>query len=191
MLACDRPGTHDGMCPAHYTRVRKYGDARADVPLRPRMDKATPAEKLDAYVDRSGGPDACWPWTRFCTKDGYGRMSVGKQMVAAHRMAHHLATGDPLDRNIEIMHSCDNPPCCNPAHLSPGSHRENMAQMSERDRARRGPTNALSRGLTEAQVAAARRIRSQGVRNQDIAELVGMSTSYISRLVRGERRPRG
>lgn len=154
------------------------------------MDKATLAEKMDAYVDRSAGPSGCWPWTRTRTADGYGRITDGPKQRAAHRVAYMLATGEQVPGEIEVMHSCDNPPCCNPAHLSTGTHLENMGDMSRRDRARRGPTNSLSRGLTAEQVQAARRIRAQGVTNADIAALVGMSTSYISRLVRSERRPR-
>ena len=33
------------------------------------------------------------------------------------------------------MHLCDNPPCCNPAHLRVGTHGDNMQWMHNQGRA--------------------------------------------------------
>jgi hypothetical protein len=40
---------------------------------------------------------------------------------------------------LYLLHSCDNKICVNPAHLTPGTHVENMADMKEKGRANREP----------------------------------------------------
>ncbi len=77
---------------------------------------------------QSGATSECWPWTGCQFKGGYGRFDVmvGRKQSSfkAHRIAYFLATGDdPGD--LLVLHSCDNPPCCNPGHLSKGDALEN------------------------------------------------------------------
>jgi len=85
-------------------------------------------------VDKSGGPDACWPYTGSLTPAGYA--STCKRLHPSrmgHRFAYESEYG-PLpvlgvDGCIEtpcIMHICDNPACQNPRHLRCATHRENM-----------------------------------------------------------------
>lgn len=89
-------------------------------------------------VDKSAGPDACWPWTGARTSWNYGHFNSkthGEYM--AHRLAWELANGRKPPAGVQngtVMHTCDNPPCCNPAHLVLGTHVENMQQMTDRGR---------------------------------------------------------
>ena len=80
-------------------------------------------------------PDECWLWTGCCTgKMGYGSFTFGKRgRSAAHRIAFSLHHGR-LPR-LFVCHSCDNPRCCNPAHLWEGTAADN-----NRDRSRKGRT---------------------------------------------------
>lgn len=85
------------------------------------------------------GPDDCWPWTDRCGRGGYGQFWVDGEdrNLYAHRVAYYLATGeDPYP--LEILHSCDNPPCCNPAHLTKGTHAEDMQDAKDRNRIKHG-----------------------------------------------------
>ncbi len=81
-------------------------------------------------VDKSGGPEACWPWRDGLFSDGYGQF----RMQGCSKRAHRLAFGEGLDKSLQVLHSCDNPICCNPAHLRQGTHCENMQDKADRDR---------------------------------------------------------
>jgi hypothetical protein len=86
-------------------------------------------------LDQSGGPDACWPWTAYCEPKGYGRVKFDGKTERAHRVAFRLHHGRDA---LFCCHRCDNPVCCNPAHLFDGNHADNMADMKAKGRAPRG-----------------------------------------------------
>ena len=90
-----------------------------------------------AKVDKSAGPSGCWLYMGFRKWDGYGwlqRYVGGKpRSLTAHRYAWILTHGEP-EKGLSIMHECDNPPCCNPAHLRLGTHKDNMADCRRKGR---------------------------------------------------------
>ena len=90
-------------------------------------------------VDRSGGPDACWPWTAKAKHPyGYGRMTSGRGTnLKAHQIAFALAYG-PIGK-AWIRHACDNPICCNPAHLIAGTAKDNTQDAIKRGRLKNPP----------------------------------------------------
>ncbi len=83
-------------------------------------------ERMDAAVDKSGGSDACWAWTkgRNFRRGGYGKIKIRGKDRGAHRVAWELENG-PIPEGMLVCHRCDNPPCCNPSHLFLGSHADN------------------------------------------------------------------
>ncbi len=95
-------------------------------------------ERFWSKVDRSGGPDACWPWTAHRGSDGYGKTWTGHCKIMAHRFALELTDGPATFEGAEAMHACDNRPCCNPAHLRWGTRRENAADMVAKGRQAHG-----------------------------------------------------
>jgi predicted DNA-binding protein (UPF0251 family) len=107
------------------------------------------AQRFWAKVER--GPDsACWPWRGARDRKGYGRFSWGgrkhKRSASAHRLALALTTGRlGADGRIAAtehgLHSCDNPACCNPAHLRWGTNTENIADCVARGRKPKGDTH--------------------------------------------------
>lgn len=84
-----------------------------------------------------GKPDECWPWTAKAKHHaGYGVMrisSMGRNIVAS-RISCFLAYGAPPQGLKNALHSCDNPPCCNPNHLRWGTQKDNSADAIERGR---------------------------------------------------------
>lgn len=58
-------------------------------------------------------------------------------MLGAHRVAYEIANG-PIPDDLWVLHSCDNPPCCNPSHLRVGTYKDNVRDRVERDRSKGG-----------------------------------------------------
>ena len=83
----------------------------------------------------------CWEWSgERLTGRGYGRFNIypgGKRTsFLAHRYVLPLI-GRNIPEGHVVMHSCDNPPCVNPAHLSTGTQAENLRDMEAKGRANR------------------------------------------------------
>ena len=96
-------------------------------------------ERFWEKVDKRGVND-CWFWTATRTPAGYGHFRLGSQTDGtrrkemSHRLAYMLTTGNEIPKGAVIMHACDNPPCCNPAHLSVGTYAENGKAAYDRKR---------------------------------------------------------
>lgn len=73
----------------------------------------------------------------------------------AHRYSYVLATGHIIGPQDVVMHSCDNPTCVNPAHLSVGTQAENQFEKYRKGRARiPAGEKSVHAKLTEAQATA-------------------------------------
>jgi hypothetical protein len=78
-------------------------------------------------VDRSGGAEACWPWTGHLSPRGYGVVRYNGKMPRAHRLAYHFRVGPLPDvRVLQLDHRCRVRHCCNPSHLELVTARENL-----------------------------------------------------------------
>lgn len=156
---------------------------------------ATTFNRILSRIDRSGGPDACWPWTGVTNRKGYGTVHTPSQITGlAHRIILASSIGRDLRPDEVTMHDCDNPPCCNPRHLSPGSNLANMRQAYERGRfANRlpqkppvflGESHPHAR-LTVEQVREIRlRYAAGGTSQQSLGDEYGVSQAVISAIVR-------
>jgi len=143
---CGRPAKSRGLCNTHYEQRRRRGYQR------PIANTVTPGandtERFWNRVDKNGpespfvaGP--CWTWTGLLTERGYGRAQFDGRVCKAHQISFRLA-GQTVPDGLELMHLCHNAACVNPAHLKPGTHRQNMIDA--------GAIGRMSRPATPLQV---------------------------------------
>lgn len=128
-------------------------------------------------------PAECWPWLGDTDRDGYGTFHYRGRMRGAHELALSFTTGEQRLPDLDTCHSCDNPSCCNPAHLRFDTRLSNVRDMHERGRHRRATK------LTAAQVVQLRQRRAAGARQKDLAEQYGITDGQVSMIVRGQRWP--
>ena len=128
------------------------------------------------------GEDDCWPCRRTFA-NGYGELSFCGRTWRAHRWVVWILFQEEPET---VLHSCDNPRCCNPKHLICGTQLENM-----QDKARKGRTNSSEAArrrssLSEDSVREIRQLLSAGEFTQtDIALLFDISRSVIQGIKNG------
>ena len=67
----------------------------------------------------------CWVWQGPVSRDGYGIISYNSKPNLTHRVSYIVNKG-PIPEGLELDHLCRNRRCCNPDHLDPVSHKENV-----------------------------------------------------------------
>lgn len=191
---CGQPAKSRGWCGRHYTRYLRSGD-----PLKGTRIIGDASEVLQKRVDRSGGPDACHPWTGAVTTQGYGQIRKQGLPSAAHVVAWEFENG-PRPPGIELDHECHNQAlrdgtckpgicphrlCCNPRHIVPRTKAEHAA-ASDRYSHRRGAPGHTYK-LTEAQVREMRPLlrEAKGHQLEEIARRYGVSRSMAYQIKAG------
>jgi len=102
------------------------------MPSESKRQKIPANQRFKKMLRKKRGSDCIEFTGAICPNGGYGRFreNAAKReddtIWLAHRYAYHLIHGEvpPL-----LRHRCHNPLCCNVAHLIPGTHIDNMADM--------------------------------------------------------------
>jgi len=128
--------------------------------------------------------EGCWEW-RHTLCYGYGRIYTThtgrKRGYGAHIVSHQIFNG-PVPDGLHVLHSCDNPVCVQPAHLSVGTQRQNLREMVERKRSTAGEKCSYAK-LSDQTV---RDIRSSTESSAVWGDRLKVSSSLIRRIRRGE-----
>ena len=155
---------------------------------------ANTPEVLWSKVDKRG-EDKCWDWKGFKNHDGYGRTWINDKGYYAHRVIYSLVYPNTITLNAPLsqddsgflLHTCDNPSCCNPKHLWVGTHADNMA-----DKVAKGRSPDFSGGkgprckLTMDQAKEARLLRKTGMTIPQLMEKFKLSRASMKTLLRGD-----
>lgn len=143
----------------------------------PKVDKRGPMHPYQ----RALGP--CWLWTGGMLVSGYGQIrGENGEYYNTHRVSWQLAYG-PIPDGLEICHSCDNPPCCNPTHLFLGDRADNAADMAAKGRSIWGTRNHFAR-LDDERVGEIYRLwHAGGVTQEELASQYGVHRNTIYRII--------
>jgi len=134
------------------------------------------------HSNYSAEESGCWRWARCGDKDGYGIIHLqGGTVERAHRFAYRITHGEIPD-GLVVRHSCDNPRCVNPAHLSVGTCAENTGDAVAKNRHYHGERFHTAK-LTEADVIA---IRAAKATITELAKAYGVDKTNISCIRRGK-----
>ena len=139
------------------------------------------SERLWMRVHK-GAADECWPF-RTAPTHKYGQIMDGYKPLLAHRVAYAITKGEIPDGML-VRHTCDNPPCCNPAHLVVGYPEDNSRDMTERRRAARLFKISTTK-LTDDQVRELVRRRRAGESSAVLADEFGVTRGYVNDLACG------
>jgi hypothetical protein len=87
----------------------------------------------DRFWEKVEKTDTCWNWTAY-KQNGYGYFRVNNKIITAHRFSFQLKHNRLIKDKLCILHSCDNPKCVNPDHLSEGTQLDNINDMCNKER---------------------------------------------------------
>ena len=130
-----------------------------------------------------GQPDECWEWQAGTDRDGYGRFWLDGRHEQAHRVAYCIENGELPE---VVRHACDNPSCCNPAHLEGGTQKDNMRDRCRRDCTAKGSHNGRAKLDAETVRELRRRQKREDVTYQNLAEEVGVSYWTVKDAILGK-----
>lgn len=177
---CRRAYYGRGYCSAHYQRWRTHGD-----PLAGQTAKGAAQSEVQKAVQTQDAV-SCWIWPYNKLPQGYGQILWNGKMSRTHRVVCELAHGPAPTPRHQAAHSCGQPSCVNPHHLSWKTQSENEQDKRIHGTAQIGERNGTSK-LTDEQVREIVRLRVGGATQPQLARQFGVTQPTISDIVNGKR----
>lgn len=148
-----------------------------------RLGKITHDKFFNSFPERFwkqveiGDANSCWNWTGEMNSKGYGIYERCKVRKVAHRWA-WLLTHGVLDESRCLLHKCDNPLCCNPSHLVPGTMKQNSEDMVKKRRNKYGTKHYRAK-LDDEKVRTVRQLLAAGDSTTNIGKRFGVDSASI------------
>ncbi len=122
----------------------------------------------------------CWEWLG-SMRNEYGSFHDGRATRYAHQIAYILYRGE-LKPGLKLLHSCDNPICVNPNHLTQDTQSANV-----RDAIRKGRIKPFQQtravGPSNADSEAIKRDARNGMSQRQLASKYNMATTSVRRVL--------
>lgn len=123
-------------CSIHLTTTNDH--PLCDMQFYPTKNTKTLKDFLDRFwsyvlIPQQASDEDCWEWVGHKNKKGYGVIRLGGFLESVHRVAYRFYCGDLIER-LQVMHTCDCPPCVNPSHLVQGTNVSNQLDSFKKGR---------------------------------------------------------
>ena len=159
---------------------------------------ALPVNRFWSKV-RTGTENECWVWQASVNPGGYGKFSIDGRVLGSHRIAWQLVNRACILPGYYVCHRCDNPACCNPAHLFVATAETNNQDMHDKGRHSHGADHRAAVKRTrprgdrhhkavwqEWQIPYVRFLSASGMSYRTIADAYGMREGTVGQVIRKE-----
>lgn len=138
------------------------------------------------FWEKVNKTEDCWNWTAGVLKGPfpYGRFMLNKRKYLAHRLAYFFTQGFIPD-DVDVLHHCDNPRCCNPDHLFLGTDIDNSRDCVAKGRHAYGERSGMA-VLSAGDVRDLRQLHAIGMSFVRLAPLYGVNEATVRSAVRGD-----
>lgn len=142
-------------------------------------------DRISEHLLEIEGPlnTPCWKWQRSTCNYGHGHIWFDGRVHIVHRLVYALCVGDIPD-DMNVLHKCDVPGCCNPDHLFLGTQQDNIADMIAKGRhrfANSGEKNGRAL-VTAKDVLRIRKLCDEGTSHTELAREYGLQPSAIDKI---------
>jgi len=135
--------------------------------------------------------DLCWEWIGKAGTNEYAQTRWNNIPILCHRKSYELFYGVDVPDDLEVCHTCDNPPCCNPYHLFLGTHQDNVDDRERKGRNKLPHSLGEEHGkhkLTEEEVLEIIRLyyKVGGHTYHTLAEIFNVSFGNVRKIIKGQ-----
>ncbi len=100
----------------------------------------------------------------------------------AHRASYQVYKGDIPD-GLVIMHSCDNPSCVNPDHLTAGTQKQNIHDMMKKGRHAKGERQGIAKLNTSDIIKIKELVKT--MTHRQVSKIYNVDRSTIGKVITG------
>lgn len=149
------------------------------VKIGPRRLMADMFVLFNRVVENSSG---CHIWKGASNKLGYGVVRYRGKRWATHRLAWKLANNKNPGKMF-VLHSCDNPRCVNPKHLSIGTQLDNVRDCISKGRRPVNRVIGSSNARTKLTPSLVKLIRKSKESRRKLGKEIGVDQATIRAVV--------